>query len=91
MRSFGHAVLTVAGVVTVLGFIGSVAAAIAAWTSTRCSSEGLALGIGVYCVRTGYAARLTHSPWTYLALGMGLFLLAVCIFTARERIRPAES
>ena len=91
MRSSGRVVLTFAGVSAVIGCLGSVAAAVVAWTSTRCFPEGEARGNSSICVGTGNAADLTHSPWTYLALGLGLFLLAVCLFTARERISGCRS
>ncbi|HEY2355176.1 MAG TPA: hypothetical protein VGH79_09800 [Gaiellaceae bacterium] len=90
MRLTGRVVLTIAGVLAVLGCLGSVASAVAVWTSTHCYPEGEARGNGSICVRTGNAAGLTHSPWTYLALGLGLLALAVCLFTAGERIRGQD-
>ena len=90
MRSAARVALTFAGVLVILACLGSVASAIVAWTSTQCYPEGQTRGNGSICVRTGHAAGLTHSPWTYLGLGLALFLLAVCVFTVRERIRTGS-
>ena len=91
MRSFGPAVLTAAGALAVLGFFGSVAKAVVAWRTpqTRCVSDGRQ-GVEGICASTVPVSGLSKVPWTYLGLGLALLLLAVCIFTLRERIRAGS-
>jgi hypothetical protein len=88
MRSLAPSVLTTAGVLAVLGFIGSAAKAVEVWRSpqTTCVYEG-GLGIDAYCARDVAVTGLAKVPWAYLSLSVGLLLLAVCLFTLRERIR----
>ena len=82
-RFDGGVAMTILGVLAVLGCLGSVVNAISLWTSTDvCFPDGKPR-----CVTTGPASGLTHGPWLYLGLALGLFLLAVCLFTLRERIR----
>jgi hypothetical protein len=91
MRSFAGAVLTAAGVLAVLGFVGSVAKAVQVWRSplTRCVYIARP-GVEGYCASTVPVTGLAKVPWTYLGLGLALLLLAVCLFTLRERIRPDQ-
>ena len=91
MRSFGQAVLTAAGVLAVLGFFGSVAKAVVEWTSpqTACVSDGRP-GAEGFCASTVPVSGLAKVPWTYLGLGLALLLLAVCLFTLRERIQSGS-
>ncbi len=88
MRSIAPSVLTVAGVVAVLGFFGSVAKAVEVWRSpqTRCVRD-LTPSVDRFCGSTVPVTGLAKVPWGYLGLSVGLLLLAVCLFTARERIR----
>jgi hypothetical protein len=88
MRSLTLALLTTAGVLAVLGFIGSAAKAVDVWRSpqTRCVYEGRP-GIDAYCARDVPVTGLAKVPWSYLGLSVALLLLAVCLFTLRERIR----
>ena len=87
MRSFAGALLTTAGVLAVLGFFGGVAKTVEVWRSpqTRCVYEGRP-GIDAYCARDVPVTGLAKVPWTYLGLSVALLLLAVCLFTLRERI-----
>jgi hypothetical protein len=92
VRSLAPPALTAAGVVAVLGFLGSVAKAVEVWRTpqTRCVFDGRP-GIEGICATTVPVTGLAKVPWAYLGLGVGLFLLAVCIFTLRERIQPEGS
>ena len=84
MRVTARVVVTVAGVLVVLACLGSVGSAIAEWTSTQtCGGTGR----DHFCVTTGPGSGLSHGPWTYMGVGLALLLLAVCLFTLRERIR----
>jgi hypothetical protein len=91
MRSFAGALLTTAGVLAVLGLAGSVAKAVEVWRSphTRCVYIARP-GVDGICASTVPVTGLAKVPWTYLGLGLALLLLAVCLFTLRERIRPEE-
>ena len=86
-RFSGSVALTILGVLAVLGCLGAVGAAIAAWTSTEVCFAGGKPGVPSDCVRTGPASDLSYGPWTYVGLAIGLFALAACLFTVRERIR----
>lgn len=92
MRSVVPSVLTAAGVVTLLGFFGSVAKTVEVWRTpqTRCVVDGRP-GVEGICARTVPVTGLAKVPWAYLGLGVGLLLLAVCIFTLRERIQAEQS
>jgi hypothetical protein len=89
MRSLGGAVLTAAGVAALLGFFGSIAKAVEVWRSpqTTCVFDHRP-GAEGFCVSTVSVTGLAKVPWTYLGLGVALLVLAVCLFTLRERIRP---
>ena len=88
MRSLAPSVLTAAGVLAVLGFFGSVAKAVEVWRSpqTRCVFDGRP-GVEGFCATTVPVTGLAKVPWTYLGLSLALLLLAVCLFTLRERVR----
>jgi hypothetical protein len=89
MRSVAPAVLTVAGVLALLGFFGSVAKAVEVWRTpqTTCVFDRRP-GAEGFCMSTVPVSGLAKVPWTYLGLSVALLLLAVCLFTVRERIRP---
>ena len=87
MRFSGRSVLTIFGVLAVLGFLGSVTSAVVAWTSTQTCFPSTRPGHHRVCVTTGPASELTLGPWAYLGLAIGLCVLGVCLFTLRERIR----
>jgi len=91
MRSLGWTALTVAGVLALLGFFGSVAKTVEVWRSPRtaCVYEGRP-GVDAYCARDVPVTGLAKVPWTYLGLSLGLLLLALCVFTLRERIRTEQ-
>jgi len=91
MRPFAGALLTTAGVVAILGFFGSAAKTVEVWRSPRttCVYEGRP-GIDAFCNRDVPVTGLAKVPWTYLGLSLALVLLAVFLFTLRERIRPEE-
>ena len=88
MRSLGGSVLTAAGALAVLGFFGSVAKAVVVWRSpqTACVSDGRS-GVEGFCSATVPVTGLAKVPWTYLGLSVSLLLLAVFLFTLRERVR----
>ena len=88
MRSFGGPVLTTAGVLALLGFFGSVARTVQVWRSpqTRCVPD-MRPGVESFCASSVPVTGLAKVPWAYLGLSLGLLLLAVCLFTLRERIR----
>jgi hypothetical protein len=90
MRSMAPSVLTAAGVVALFGFFGSVAKAVKVWTSpqTKCVSDGRQ-GIEGFCSSTVPVSGLEKVPWGYLGLSLALLLLALCLFTLRERIRAS--
>jgi hypothetical protein len=91
MRSLGGPLLTTAGVIAVLGVFGSVAKTVEVWRSpqTACVSDGRR-GIEGFCSSTVPVTGLAKVPWTYLGLSLALVLLAVCLFTLRERIRAGS-
>jgi hypothetical protein len=91
MRSLAPAVLTTAGVLALLGLAGSVAKAVEVWRSpqTRCVYIARP-GVEGYCASSVPVTGLAKVPWMYLGLALALLLLAVCLFTLRERIRPAS-
>jgi hypothetical protein len=91
MRSLAPPVLTAAGVLAVLGFFGSVAKAVEVWRSplTACVRDGRPGAEGI-CASTVPVTGLAKVPWTYLGLALALLLLAVCLFTLRERIRTGS-
>ena len=91
MRSLAPSVLTAAGVVALLGFFGSVAKTVEVWRSpqTACVSSGRP-GVEGFCASTVPVTGLAKVPWTYLGLSLALLLLAVCLFTLRERIRTPD-
>ncbi len=91
MRSLGRAVLYAAGVLAVLGFAGSVAKTVVAWTSTQtaCVSDRRP-GADGFCEATVRVSGLAKVPWTYLGLSLALLLLAVCLFTLHERVRTGS-
>ena len=86
MRSLGPSALTVAGVLALLGFFGSVAKAVQAWRSphTTCVFDRRP-GAEGFCMSTVRVSGLARVPWTYLGLSLALLLLAVVLFTLRER------
>ena len=88
VRSLGGSALTAAGVLALLGFFGSVAKAVDVWRSpqTECVSDGRP-GVEGFCSATVPVTGLAKVPWTYVGLSLGLLLLAVFLFTLRERIR----
>jgi hypothetical protein len=88
MRSLGRAVLTLAAVLALLGVAGSVTKAVRVWTSpqTRCVSDSRP-GADGFCEATVPVSWLAKTPWTYLGLSVALFLLAVFLFSLRDRIR----
>ena len=88
MRSLAPSLLTAAGVLAVIGFFGSVAKAVEVWRSpqTRCVFDARP-GIEGFCATTVPVTGLAKVPWSYLGLSLALLLLAVCVFTLRERIR----
>jgi hypothetical protein len=88
MRSLAPSVLTAAGVVALLGFFGSVAKTVEVWRApqTQCVSE-MRPGADGFCASTVPVTGLAKVPWAYLGLSLALLLLAVCLFTLRERIR----
>lgn len=88
-RFDGAVALTILGALAVVGCLGAVGATIAVWTSTPVCFPESKPGVAA-CVRTGPASDLTHGPWTYAGVALGLFLLAVCLFTLRERIRTRD-
>jgi hypothetical protein len=91
VRSFVGALLTTAGVVAVLGLFGSVAKTVEVWRSpeTTCVYEGRP-GFDAFCARDVPVTGLAKVPWTYLGLSLALVLLAIALFTLRERIRPED-
>ena len=88
MRSLAPSALTAAGVVALLGFFGSVTKTVEVWRSpqTACVSTGRP-GVEGFCASTVPVTGLAKVPWTYLGLSLALLLLAVFLFTLRERIR----
>jgi len=88
MRSLGASALTAAGVAALIGVFGSVAKAVEVWRSpqTRCIA-GRGTGADRFCSASVPVTGLAKVPWTYLGLALALLLLAVCIFTLRERLR----
>jgi hypothetical protein len=88
MRSFAGAVLTAAGALAVLGFLGSVAKAVEEWRTpqTRCVYIATP-GAEGFCASNVPVTGLAKVPWPYLGLSVTLLLLAVCAFTLREQIR----
>ncbi len=88
MRSLAPSVLTATGVVALLGFFGSVAKTVEVWRSpqTRCVTT-VRPGVDAFCTSTVPVTGLAKVPWTYLGLSLALLLLAVFLFTLRERIR----
>jgi hypothetical protein len=91
MRSFAPSLLTAAGVVTLLGFFGSVAKTVEVWRSpqTKCVYNA-SPGADGFCAMSVSVTGFAKVPWAYLGLSVGLLLLAVCIFTLRERIQSRE-
>ncbi|HEY2355175.1 MAG TPA: hypothetical protein VGH79_09795 [Gaiellaceae bacterium] len=91
MRSVGRTALTIAGVLALLACAGAVVKGVDAWTSpqTRCVTEQRP-GADAFCARTVPVSGLAKVPWTYVGVALALLLLAVCLFTLRERVR-AES
>ena len=91
MRSFAGSVLTAAGVAALIGFCGSVAKTVEVWRSpqTACVSDGRR-GVEGFCSSTVPVTGLAKVPWTYLGLSLALILLALFLFTLRERIRPEQ-
>lgn len=90
-RSFAGAVLTAAGVLALLGFVGSVAKTVEVWRSpqTACLSDRRP-GADGFCTATVPVTGLAKVPWTYVGIGVGLLMLAICLFTLRERIRTGS-
>jgi hypothetical protein len=91
MRSFAASVLTAAGVLAILGFFGGVAKTVEVWRTpqTTCVYEG-GTRPDSYCARDVAVTGLAKVPWTYLGLSVALLLLALCVFTLRERIQPEQ-
>ena len=91
MRSLAPSALTAAGVVALLGFFGSVTKTVEVWRSpqTACVSTGRP-GVEGFCASTVPVTGLAKVPWTYLGLSLALLLLAVFLFTLRERIRTPD-
>jgi hypothetical protein len=87
----GGSLLTVAGVVALLGFFGSVAKTVQVWRSpqTRCVPD-LRPGVESFCGSSVPVTGLAKVPWTYLGVSVALLVLAVCLFTLRERIRTGS-
>jgi hypothetical protein len=92
MRSLAASLFTAAGVLAVLGFAGSVAKTVQVWRTpeTTCVRD-MRPGAEGFCLSTVPVSGLAKVPWTYLGLSVALLLLAVCIFTLRERIRTPGS
>lgn len=88
MRSLAPSVLTAAGVCALLGFFGSVAKAVEMWRTpqTRCVYNS-SPGAEGFCSMTVPVTGLAKVPWAYAGLSLTLLLLAVFLFTLRERIR----
>lgn len=88
MRSLAPSVLTAAGVCALLGFFGSVAKAVEVWRTpqTRCVYIARP-GADGFCSMSVPVTGLAKVPWGYVGLSVGLLVLAVCLFTLRERIR----
>jgi hypothetical protein len=85
---FSAGILTFLGVLAVLGFAGSVAKTVEVWRSPQTKCVYIARpGADAFCATTVPVTGLAKVPWTYLGLSVGLLLLAVCLFTLRERIR----
>jgi hypothetical protein len=88
MRSLGGAALTTAGVLALLGVAASVAKTVAVWRSPRTACVYIARpGADGFCASTVPVTGLAKVPWAFLGLSVALLLLAVCLFTLRERIR----
>jgi hypothetical protein len=88
MRVIVRVALTFAGVLVILGCLAAVAGAIAGWTATQVCGGTVR---DHFCVTTGPASDLSAGPWWYVGLAVALFLLAVCVFTVRERLRTTRN
>jgi len=92
VRTWVPSLLTAAGALAVLGFFGAIAKGVQAWRTphTVCIRSGYP-GAEGYCTMTAPVTGLAKVPWGYVGLSVGLFLLAVCIFTLRERMQAEDS
>ena len=91
VRAFVGSLLTAGGVVAVLGLFGSVAKTVEVWRSPQTACVYIARpGPDGYCASSVPVTGLAKVPWAYLGLSLALLLLAVFLFTLRERIRPEQ-
>jgi hypothetical protein len=72
-------VIGLAGVLATVAGLANLAGAVAVWASSPTCFPAQPGG-HVVCLRTGPASGLPSSPWTYLAIGLGLLMLGGCLF-----------